>query len=127
MISQPHAPPLLTEEELDALYERDPLEAMRVSRRQAAVLREIDRARAFDPDLPRPTPQAIEGLLEQARAVLRRDGGDLEFVALEAERLTVRMKGACAGCPRSALDLKLVVERVVRSRFPQITSVVRVP
>ncbi|MBI4195707.1 MAG: NifU family protein, partial [Betaproteobacteria bacterium] len=34
-----------------------------------------------------------------------------------------RLKGNCAGCPRATLDLKNVVERLVRNRFPQITAV----
>jgi len=37
--------------------------------------------------------------------------------------LRVRLKGNCAGCPRSALDLKHVVEKLVRGRFPQIAAV----
>ena len=48
---------------------------------------------------------------------------DLEFVALDGALLRVRLKGNCAGCPRAALDLKNVVERLVRKRFPQIRAV----
>jgi toxin CptA len=33
------------------------------------------------------------------------------------------LKGACVGCPRAPLDLKNVVERMVRSRYPRITTV----
>jgi len=116
-------PPFFTEEELDALYERNPVEALRISRRQAALAREIRQAKAVDPSLPAPTPEAVSALLEQARAILRRDGGDIEFVGLDGPTLTVRMTGNCAGCPRAALDLRHVVERLVRERFPQITSV----
>jgi toxin CptA len=114
--------PYYTDDELDALYERDPLAAMRISRRQHELRHEIDAAKlAAGP----PTPHAVEALLEQARAILRRDGGNLELVAIDGEEITVRMTGNCAGCPRSALDLKNVVERLVRSRFPQIKRVRR--
>jgi hypothetical protein len=34
----PPNPPFYTEEELDALYERDPVEAMRISCEQAALM-----------------------------------------------------------------------------------------
>jgi toxin CptA len=37
--------------------------------------------------------------------------------------LQVRLKGNCVGCPRATLDLKNVVERMVRNRFPQISAV----
>ncbi|MBX9810385.1 MAG: NifU family protein, partial [Burkholderiales bacterium] len=35
----------------------------------------------------------------------------------------VRLKGACVGCPRATLDLKNVVEALVRKRYPQIIEV----
>ena len=58
-----------------------------------------------------------------ARRILLRDGGDLEMIALEGTVLRVRLKGNCVGCPRATLDLKNVVERMVRNRFPQISAV----
>jgi Fe-S cluster biogenesis protein NfuA len=54
---------------------------------------------------------------------MRRDGGDLELVGLEGDALVVRLKGACAGCPRSALDLRQVVEALVRRRYPALRAV----
>jgi toxin CptA len=119
----PRNPPFYTEEELDALYERDPAEAMRISRCQAALMRELAAARVADPDAPPPTEMIVREALEQARRVLLRDGGDLEFVALEDNALKVRLKGNCVGCPRSVLDLKQVVECGMRQRFPQIIRV----
>lgn len=32
-------------------------------------------------------------------------------------------EGNCVGCPRATLDLRNVVERLVKNRFPQITTV----
>jgi toxin CptA len=115
--------PFYTEEELDALYERDPVLALRISREQHRLRRQLESAPAADRDAPPPAPEQVREVLEQARAILLRDGGDLEFVALEGGVVTVRLKGACAGCPRSALDLKHVVEKLVRGRFPQIAEV----
>ena len=125
MLDQPAPPnpPFYTEEELDALYEKDPVVAMRISRRQAMLMRELDAARTADPNAPPPTEATIREALEQARRVLLHDGGDLEFVSLEGSVLKVRLKGNCVGCPRSVLDLKQVVERAVRQRFPQISRV----
>ena len=59
----------------------------------------------------------------ESGAILRRDGGDLEFAGFDGDLLRVRLKGACAGCPRSALDLKQVVETLVRRRYPAIREV----
>jgi Fe-S cluster biogenesis protein NfuA len=115
--------PFFTDEELDALYERDPVAALRISREQHRLRRELEAARAHDPQAPPPTEEGVRAVLEEARHILMRDGGDLEFVALAGTVVRVRMKGNCAGCPRSVLDLKHVVEQLVRNRFPQITEV----
>ena len=123
MIQQPlkSDAPFYTEEELDALYETDPLLALKLSREQALLKKQIDTA--VDPDAPPPTVDGVRAVLEEARAILLRDGGDLEFVSLEEGVLSVRLKGACVGCPRATLDLKNVVERLVRSRYPRISAV----
>ena len=118
--------PFYTEEELDALYESNPVEAMRISREQHFLRRQIEAAAGGDPSAPMPSDEDVKNLLEDARAILLRDGGDLEFVALEGNTLRVRLKGACAGCPRAPLDLRNVVEALVRRRYPQIREVVSI-
>ena len=115
--------PFYTEEELDALYEQDPIRALKISREQALLAKQLEAARRGDPNAPLPTVEAVTAALEEARSILLRDGGDLEFVALEGSVLRVRLKGNCVGCPRATLDLKNVVEKLVRSRFPQISAV----
>lgn len=114
--------PFYTEEELDALYEADPVAALRISREQHALRKQLEAAGA-DPDAPPPTEAQARAVVEEARRILQRDGGDLELVSLEAGVLRVRMKGACAGCPRGPLDFKNVVERLVRARLPGIRKV----
>jgi toxin CptA len=115
--------PFYTEAELDALYETDPVAALRISREQHALQKQLAAAAGADPDAPQPTEAQARAVIEEARRILQRDGGDLELVALEAGILRVRMKGACAGCPRGPLDLKNVVERLVRARLPAIRKV----
>ena len=113
--------PLYTEEELDALERENPREALRIAREQEILKRQLA---AEIPEGSRiPTIEEIKTTLEEARKILLRDGGDLEFVALEGEAVVVRLKGACAGCPRAALDLKGVVEALLRRRFPAIREV----
>jgi len=116
--------PFYTEDELDALYESNPVEALRISREQHFLKKQIEAAGAGDSAAPMPSAAEVIQLLEEARAILLRDGGDLEFVSLEGDTLRVRLKGACAGCPRAPLDLRNVVEALVRRRYPQIRQVV---
>ena len=115
--------PFYTEAELDALYETDPVVALRISREQHALKKQLEATAGADPDAPLPTEAQAREVIEEARRILQRDGGDLELVSLEAGVLRVRMKGACAGCPRGPLDLKNVVERLVRARLPSIRKV----
>ena len=113
--------PLYTEEELDALERENPREALRIAREQEMLKRQIA---AEIPEGSRiPAIEEIKLVIDEVRQILMRDGGDLDFVALEGDAVVVRLKGACAGCPRAALDLKGVVEALLRRRFPAIREV----
>jgi Fe-S cluster biogenesis protein NfuA len=115
--------PFYTEEELDALYETDPVAALRISREQHLLARQLENPVSGDASAAQPDRAEIEAVLAETRRILMRDGGDLEYVEQCGDVLRVRLKGACAGCPRAVLDLKNVVERMVRRRFPQISQV----
>ena len=53
------------------------------------------------------------------------DGGDCEIVDINEEKgqLSLRLVGACGGCPMSTLTLKAGIERIVKERVPQIRDV----
>ncbi|WP_167540814.1 NifU family protein [Thioalkalivibrio versutus] len=108
-----------SEDELDAIEELDPELALRLDRAQTFAEREAA-------DVPADGPidvDAVRAAIEEARRIMMQDGGDIEFVELDGRTVRVRLKGACVGCPRSTLDLKNVVERLVRSRAPGVASV----
>ena len=109
-----------SEDELDAIEELDAELALRLDRAQTIAAREKERVPADGPiDV-----ETVKASVQEARKILMQDGGDIEFVALEGRTVKVRLKGACVGCPRSTLDLKNVVERLVRSRSPGVAEVV---
>ena len=63
----------------------------------------------------------IKEVLEQLRAYLQADGGDLELIAIEGKNVKVTLKGACGGCPHAQQTLKEGVEQVLRSEVdPEI-------
>jgi len=113
--------PYYTEAELDALERTDPRAALRIARAQAELERQL--AAQVPAGAALPTAAELVPLLDEARAILARDGGDLAFEKLEDGVLYVRLKGSCAGCPRAPLDLKQVVETLVRRRYPAIREV----
>lgn len=108
-----------SEEELDAIEEIDAELALRLDRAQTLAQREAGDQPADGPIDETKVREAVE----EARQILMQDGGDIEFVAIEDRIVRVRLKGACVGCPRSALDLKNVVERLIRSKVPGVAGV----
>lgn len=71
----------------------------------------------------------IKQLLDsRVRPAVAQDGGDILFDAFDAETgvLTLRMRGACAGCPSSAATLKSGVEQMMKHYIPEVTSVEQV-
>jgi len=53
------------------------------------------------------------------------DGGDIVFSRFEIETGTVylHMRGACSGCPSSAMTLKAGVENMLRHYVPEVMRV----
>lgn len=65
----------------------------------------------------------VKETLEEIRPKIQADGGDIELVAIENGVVKVRLKGACVGCPMSALTLKQGVEKTIKNRVPEVKSV----
>ncbi len=118
--------PFYTEAELDALEATDPVAAVRIAREQMQLQKLLAQSAAAAAG-PLPSAEQVRAVIAEVRQILVRDGGDIEFVSFEDRTLTVRLKGSCAGCPRAPLDLKHVVEAMVRRRYPQISAVRNVP
>jgi Fe-S cluster biogenesis protein NfuA len=73
--------------------------------------------------------QRIEAVLdEQIRPGLRVDGGDVEVVGIDADRIVqVRMVGACQGCPSAIMTLTFGIESTLKSQIPEIRFLEAVP
>ncbi|MCK4268029.1 MAG: NifU family protein [Actinomycetia bacterium] len=67
--------------------------------------------------------EKVEEVLEQIRPHLQADGGDVELVDIKDGIVTVRLTGACNGCPMSQMTLKNGVERVLKENIPEVKSV----
>jgi Fe-S cluster biogenesis protein NfuA len=66
----------------------------------------------------------IEDAISEIRPQLQADGGDIEFVGVTDDNVVqVRLRGACAGCQGAVMTLRMIVERVIKERVPQIKSV----
>lgn len=68
--------------------------------------------------------EQIKGLLEQVSAYIEQyHGGSVEFISLEEEVLTVRVGGACLGCPLLPSTLQGWVAGTIHQFFPEIQVV----
>ena len=65
----------------------------------------------------------VKNALEQVRPQLQADGGDIEYVGFDNGIVKVRLKGACSGCPMSAMTLQLGVEKYLKKQIPEVTKV----
>jgi Fe-S cluster biogenesis protein NfuA len=71
----------------------------------------------------------IEAVLdEQVRPGLRADGGDVEVVGVDDDRIVqVRMQGACQGCPSSMMTTIFGIEAALKARVPEVRFLEAVP
>ena len=67
--------------------------------------------------------EQVEEVLDQIRPHLQADGGDVELVDINDGVVTVKLTGACHGCPMSQMTLKNGVERILKENIPEIKSV----
>ncbi len=68
----------------------------------------------------------IEKALDEVRPYLHSHGGDIDIVEMKDNRLYVKFKGTCVGCPISLYTLKMGVEERVKKWVPEIIEVVSV-
>jgi Fe-S cluster biogenesis protein NfuA len=71
----------------------------------------------------------IKSLLDtRIRPAVAQDGGDILFDAFDEATgvLSLRMRGACSGCPSSSATLKQGVEQMMRHYVPEVTRVEQV-
>lgn len=68
---------------------------------------------------------AIRGLLDEyVRPAVENDGGAIDFRGFEDGKVTVILRGACAGCPSSTQTLKGGIETLLKQHLPEVTEVI---
>jgi Fe-S cluster biogenesis protein NfuA len=70
--------------------------------------------------------EKIEAVLNEIRPSLQADGGDVELVGVNDGMVSLRLTGACAGCPFSTMTLKMGIERILKEKLPEVKEVVAV-
>lgn len=65
--------------------------------------------------------EQIKAKLEELRAGLQADGGDLELVKIEGKVVYLRLVGHCGTCPFAMMTLKQGIEGALQQLDPEIT------
>ena len=68
--------------------------------------------------------EKVESVLNSVRPSLRADGGDVELIDVKEGVVTVRLTGACGGCPMATMTLKNGIERALKEQVPGVKEVV---
>ncbi len=71
--------------------------------------------------------ESVETALDEIRPALQADGGDVELVEVsDSGVVTVKLTGACHGCPMGMQTLKMGIEAHLKKTVPQVTEVLGV-
>lgn len=72
--------------------------------------------------------EKVEKIIQDLRQYLQRDGGGIEFVAVDEKtgEVKVKLTGACHGCPMAVVTLTQVVETRLKEQVPEVTKVIAV-
>ncbi|MGB9623236.1 MAG: NifU family protein [Phycisphaerae bacterium] len=83
--------------------------------------------------MPDPAPQAskrtlkdrVAEIIDLIRPAVQGDGGDIELVDVDEKgTVSLRLHGACVGCPSSTMTLAMGIERHLKERVPEVAEVV---
>ena len=70
--------------------------------------------------------EKVEAALDQVRPSLQADGGNVELVGIDDGVVSVRLTGACGGCPMATMTLRMGIEKVIKEQVPEVQEVVAV-
>jgi Fe-S cluster biogenesis protein NfuA len=71
--------------------------------------------------------EKVQEVINLIRPAVQADGGDIELVDVRPDgAVHIRFHGACHGCPSSTMTLQMGIERNLRERVPEVTSVIAV-
>jgi Fe-S cluster biogenesis protein NfuA len=70
--------------------------------------------------------EKVESALNQIRPALQADGGDVQLIDVSQGVVTLKLTGACGGCPMAAMTLRRGIEQVLKERVPEVREVIAV-
>ena len=72
------------------------------------------------------TELQIIALIDKMRPFLISDGGNIEFIKYEDEKVYVRLSGACKDCAMIDFTLKDGIEEMIINEIPEVKEVINI-
>ncbi len=73
----------------------------------------------------RSVKERVAEIINQIRPALQSDGGDVELVDVDEQGVvSLRLHGACVGCPSSTMTLAFGIERHLKEKVSEVSEVV---
>jgi Fe-S cluster biogenesis protein NfuA len=67
----------------------------------------------------------VQEFIDMVRPHVQMDGGDVELIDVDDQGVvSVRLHGACVGCPSAQMTLKMGIERNLKERVPEVKEVI---
>ncbi|RYG24421.1 NifU family protein [bacterium] len=77
-----------------------------------------------EPEEQGPLYTPVREAISSVQAYARSHGGEIELVGVSDEGdVTIRLRGACRGCPMSEMTLKHGIEEQLRTLVPGVGSI----
>jgi len=72
--------------------------------------------------------EKIKKQLEKIRPYIQMDGGDVKFVSYDNKTglLTIKLQGACVGCPMSQITLQEGIGKTIKEEIPEVKEVLAI-
>lgn len=71
--------------------------------------------------------EKVTEVIEMVRPALQGHGGDVQLVSINDDKtVSLRLQGACRGCPGAAMTMKMGIERILKEKVPEVAGVVAV-
>lgn len=68
--------------------------------------------------------EKVQKALNKVRPMLLGDGGDVKLVSVSDDGVvSIKLQGACVGCPFAQLTLKMSIEKKLKDEVPEVKSV----
>ena len=68
----------------------------------------------------------IINIIDTLRPFLINDGGNIEFLKYENNKVYIKMMGACSNCDMLYSTLKDGIETAIKEEVPEVTEVINV-